>query len=252
MYKCECGKEFKKQKSLNSHARFCNLYEKKKKPSKYKISNTCYRCECGREFEKSQSLNAHFSQCIIHRNGKPPIDTLKGSRGWTKGLSKETDDRIKTYSNTLKTKYNSGEIINGFKGKKHSDETKRRISEKLSLNNHGGKCKWFEVERIDGTKFKVQGTWEVRFSKVLNILDEGWIKIGVGNKEHSFKWIDDNSIKHTYSPDFYSPKLNKYFEVKGQWFDNKRKMELVIEQNNLTNIEIVQEKQLLEYENSLA
>lgn len=26
-----------------------------------------YRCECGREFEKSQSLNSHFSRCKIHR-----------------------------------------------------------------------------------------------------------------------------------------------------------------------------------------
>lgn len=39
MFKCECGREFEKQPSLNSHARFCSLYKKKpKKISKYKIN----------------------------------------------------------------------------------------------------------------------------------------------------------------------------------------------------------------------
>ena len=67
MFKCECGREFETQRSLNSHARFCSLYKKKKKKvSKYKINENLWRCECGKEFNNCQSLNAHLSHCIFH------------------------------------------------------------------------------------------------------------------------------------------------------------------------------------------
>ena len=71
METCNCGKQFEKQSSLNSHARFCKLYIKKeKKHSIYKKQEKLYECECGKTFEKSQALNAHFSHCLVHRNGK--------------------------------------------------------------------------------------------------------------------------------------------------------------------------------------
>ena len=67
MFKCECGREFEKKSSLNSHARFCSLYKKKpKKISKYKINDNLWRCECGKEFDNYQSLNAHLSYCDYH------------------------------------------------------------------------------------------------------------------------------------------------------------------------------------------
>lgn len=94
----------------------------------------------------------------------------------------------------------------------------------------------------------MQGTWEQRFAKILNIIDKHWIKPSLYHKVHSFNWVDDNGEKHTYTPDFYSPKLNKYFEVKGYWWgDDKKKMEKVLEQNNI-NIEIIQKKELEIYE----
>ena len=128
--------------------------------------------------------------------------------------------------------------------KTHSDKTKKIIGEKLSKNNNGGRCKWFNVERIDGKKFNVQGTWERDFTKVLNIIDKDWIKIGNNDKNHTFEWKDEEEKVHYYTPDFWCPNLQKYFEIKGYWWGNdKRKMELVLEQNNIP-IEIIRKKEL--------
>lgn len=113
----------------------------------------------------------------------------------------------------------------------------------------GGRCKWFEVIKEDGEVIKVQGTWEKRFSTILNFVDKGWIKPSLYHKEHSYKWVDSENKEHTYTPDFYSPKLNKYFEVKGYWWGNdKEKMKLVLEQNIGLKIEVVKEKELKCYE----
>jgi hypothetical protein len=124
-----------------------------------------------------------------------------------------------------------------------------KIGQKLTKNNNGGRCKWFSYIKKDKTIFNLQGTWEVRFAKVLDIIDENWIKIGIGTKDHSFIWFDDQNKKHFYTPDFYSPKLNKYFEIKGYWWGNDLiKMKNVKEQNSLINIEIVMKHDLLIYE----
>jgi len=204
------------------------------------LPNGNFKCNlCGKNYSK-KGIGTHIWRS--HGEGKSH-NPNKNRVAWNKGLTKETDDRVKKNGESISK--NPG----GFLGKIHSQKSKEKISKKLSLNNKGGRCKWFEVERIDGIKFNVQGTWERDFVKVLNILDDNWIKIGIGNKNHSFKWIDDEGKNHIYSPDFYSPKLKKYFEIKGYWWGNdKRKMELVLEQNEI-NIEIVKKKELNIYMN---
>jgi len=240
----------KHEKSCRNHTRIVIIKEE------WKQKNEKYKCPyCKKEYPK-MGIATHIWRKHIE-NDKKWGGSEKGywsgneKVAWNKGLTKETDERVKQCASTYSKRFKEGKI-NGWNGKKHSKETKEKISKKLSLNNKGGRCKWYEVERTDGTKFKVQGTWEVRFSKVLNIIDEEWIKIGIGNQKHSFKWIDDNREEHTYSPDFWSPKLNKYFEVKGYWWgEDERKMELVIQQNKV-KIEIIKKKQLIEYEKLLS
>lgn len=218
---------------------------------RWRQANGKYKCPyCNKEYSKS-GIGTHIWR--NHGKGKkhnPNIGFENGSRSiWNKGLTKETDERLQRSSESLKKTLKR--IGGTFKGKKHSVKTKKLIGEKLPLNNKGGRCKWFTIKNPNGNEFKLQGTWEVRFSSVLNLLDKKWIKLGVGNKNHSFKWINDDGQEHTYTPDFWSPKLKKYFEVKGYWWgEDKRKMELVLEQNNI-NVEIIRKEQLLLYENLL-
>lgn len=197
---------------------------------------------CGKEYTK-KGIGTHIWR--VHGKGKEH-DPNKKRVAWNKGLSKESDLRVKSYGNSISRSI-SGES-NPFYGHEHSCDTKNRIGEKLSINNKGGRCKWYDVRKVDGSITKVQGTWEKRFAEVLNFIDEEWIKPSLSDKRHSFKWIDDNEIEHTYTPDFYSPKFDKYFEVKGYWWgEDKNKMKNVLEQNEV-KIEMIFKKELDMYE----
>ncbi|MCK9575808.1 MAG: hypothetical protein WC979_00760 [Candidatus Pacearchaeota archaeon] len=204
---------------------------------------------CGKEFPYKGIATHIWRMHGDGQNHNPNIGYANGSREiWNKGLSKETSDAVAQMGKTLSAKIANGEITPSFLGKTHTAEQRKKTSERMSLHNPGGKCKWFEYEKANGDKVKVQGTWELRFAKVLDLIDNEWIKIGVGNSTHSYEWEDESGITHMYTPDFYSPKLNKYFEVKGYWWgDDKNKMIKVQEQHNL-NIEIIQKKELAIYE----
>jgi hypothetical protein len=207
---------------------------------------------CGKEYSDG-GIGTHIWR--THGDGKnhdSNIGYLKGTRiVWNKGLTKDINDSVKKQADTLSKGLVNGDTKKGFLNKKHSDKSRKIISEKLSRNNKGGRCKWFDVKKPSGDTVKVQGTWEQRFASVLNIIDENWIKPTKSNKKHSFKWFDDDGIEHTYTPDFYSPKLNKYFEVKGYWWGNDKNKMIKVSLNNELNIEIVHKKELLMYEKLL-
>ena len=119
-------------------------------------------------------------------------------------------------------------------GKHHTEETKRKISEKLSINNHGGRCKWYNYNGI-----WVQGTWELSIAKKLNNFQISWKK--TKELEYTLKYIDDNTKEHTYNPDFYLQEYDCFLEIKGHWWGNdKRKMELVMQQNPSIKIIIIE------------
>ena len=106
MFKCECGREFEKQSSLSSHARFCSLYKKKKKKvSKYRIGESLWKCECGKEFNNYQSLNAHFSHCDFHHECLGTIRKLRPSEiNHSRNWENKSEDEIKLiYNKSSKT-----------------------------------------------------------------------------------------------------------------------------------------------------
>jgi hypothetical protein len=179
----------------------------------------------------------HKSTVIATNNGNGR-DYLK-SPIWNKGLTKETDTRIekiaKTYSERIKFGINTA----GFKGKHHTPETKQIISKKLSVNNKGGRCKWFNV---DGQS--VQGTMEKAVAEKLSLLRVRWIKLKV-NRD-TLEYIINGVIRH-YTPDFYLPDYNIYLEVKGFWLGNsKEKMAIVKETHLDKNIQIIEGEDYLE------
>lgn len=48
---------------------------------------------------------------------------------WNKGLTKDTDERVKKMANTIKTNYDNGIIKPSFKGRHHTIDAKRKMSE---------------------------------------------------------------------------------------------------------------------------
>ena len=134
-YFCACGKSFSSQKSLNSHARFCDKYVKKEKPISKHKSDESYVCECGKTYYNVQSLRAHFSHCEKHHkdtnipNKLRPHEIEKTMSGWeskTKDEIKEIHEKSgKTYSKNQK----SGKTKNAWLGRKHSEISKQHHRE---------------------------------------------------------------------------------------------------------------------------
>ena len=210
-------------------------------------TNGLYKCPyCDKEYTK-KGICSHIWR--MHTDGKTH-KTYNGKKvAWNKGLTKYTNTSVANAGQTLSNKIKQGIIKPGFLNKKHTIKTRNIISKKLSKNNKDGRCKWYDYIKPNGDLIKLQGTWELRFAKILIFIDPNWIKPGVGCKSHSFIWIDNIGNKHTYTPDFYSPKLNKYFEIKGYWWGNdKLKMQYVISQNLHVEIEIVTKHELIAYE----
>ena len=82
-------------------------------------------------------------------------ESCKGRIAWNKGLKKDLDERVNQNALAIEKAMQAG-IKNGtIKRPPMSESNKRKLSERQSLNNSGGKTKWFEVAGQ-----KIQGTWE--------------------------------------------------------------------------------------------
>lgn len=171
---------------------------------KFKNGKVC----CSEFYSQCPSLRKKNSAGLkkAHNEGRLkgwPISNEK--RAWSKGLTKETDERINKIAENLKNRYKNGEIIPHFKGKHHSKETKERISIKRTdyIHNADTHVKWFIVS--NGQKeLKVQGTWERDVANKLTELGVQWTRKSL---------IYDGFRR--YTPDFYLPDLNIFIEVKG-------------------------------------
>jgi hypothetical protein len=169
-----------------------------------------------------------------------------GRVAWNKGLTKGTDERIDKQAKNQKNKIANGTIKTN-KGKKivHSKEWLQQLSERQSLNNSGGKSKWYNVDNQ-----KLQGTWERDLAIKMNELGIQWQKLKT-NRD-IIKYIGEDSKIHSYTPDFELPEFDKLLEVKGYWWgSDKLKMQKVLEQNTelenrLVVVEKVKYKKLLE------
>ena len=187
-----------------------------------------YICKyCKRICKNKNSLQNHERLCKLNPNRSiSKFEDIEWQR------KKGTNQYIKAKKeNKSLPKY---ERKATFFGKHHTEETKRKISKSISLNNHGGKCKWYEYK---GTN--LQGTWELAIAKKLDQFSISWIK--TKEKRYILEYIDDNKKLHSYNPDFYLKEYNYFLEIKGHWWGkDKRKMELVMEQNPNVKIKIIE------------
>ena len=167
---------------------------------------------------------------------------------WNKGLTKETDERVKQSSKTYKTNFEAGK----FKiiCHKHTLETRNKLSEIRS--KYLDSCKagfsdvgWYKIKNLNGEEFTVRGTWERDFGNYLTNNKILWIR----NKQ--LKYIQTDNSVHRYNPDFYLPELDLYIEVKGYFSEkDKLKTKLVLEQNKI-NLKFVKEAGIMLIRNNL-
>lgn len=179
---------------------------------------------CGKECKNANSHRNHERCCPEN-----PNRNYKNNSIGHRGANQFTKAREEGRTIVSKCKGRPG----SFTGKKHTKETKQKISKALSKNNHGGRCKWYRVSGV-----YVQGTWERDLAKKMNELNIPWEKIKTNS--FTFKYIMNGRIRH-YTPDF---KVNELLlELKGYWWgDDKEKMRLVQEQNKLPDLRIIEKE----------
>lgn len=170
---------------------------------------------------------------------------------WSKGKTKDTHPSLQKSGETYKSRLNEGKFKPSFLGRKLTKEHKEAISKshKESSNFNGlVKTKTYSVySPYVGDIVTVQGTWEKKYAEFLNAKNIPWTK----SRTIKFNWTDDQGINRIYYPDFYLPETDEYIEIKGfMWkdeskgIDDKRKMELVSEQNSDKKIIVIMKEQL--------
>ena len=195
-------------------------------------------CFCGLTFKSEKAVKAHvwrshtaagleFSANKAGRQSKP---------NYRKGLTKETSDEIRRTSEKVKMTLQE-QVKNGsYVARRMSEAARKKLSLEQSLNNRGGKCKWFEYKGQ-----KLQGTWEFNIAKKLDELDIDWYK----PKLHRDVWqyTLDGKLK-SYTPDLYLPQHDIYLEIKGYWWGNdKNKMTAVVRENADKKLLIIQKEE---------
>lgn len=196
-----------------------------------------YKCpHCNKGFGKkgifTHIWRNHTEEGKTHSLVKRPAREWHIS--WNRGLTKENDLRVLHNSiNAKQAKINNGTLNLGHP---HTEEAKRKISEKLSINNKGGRSKWYEVSGQ-----KVQGTWERNIALKLDEMNISWKKLKT-NRD-ILKYVMDGK-ERSYTPDFYLKDYNIFLEIKGYWWGNDReKMDIVLETHKDKNIVIIEKEQ---------
>lgn len=178
-----------------------NLYTcKRKDVNDIIVYNTCIKC---------RGINITNARKGLHYN--------IGQIAWNKGLTKDTDERVRKHAIGLTEHKMSEEQKENIRiknlGKRYSQETKNKHSKSMLLQYKNGRKIKKHSKKFIYNNINFWNTWEV---KVAKWLDEQEIEWEYESKNCLFSLPNG----HTYIIDFYLPKLNKYIEVKGQWQKN--------------------------------
>jgi len=141
---------------------------------------------------------------------------------------------------------------NPFYGKKHTEESLKKMREFQQRNKrtgencnfygkppHNGRGAWYTCH--DGGQIWMRSSWEI---KVASYFDKNNIKWTYEPKTYPIKY---NNYLVTYTPDFFLIDTNEFIEVKGWWRDGaKIKFESFLSQYSEIKISVWEKAQLLE------
>ena len=161
---------------------------------------------CSDRHTKCPELRRKNAEGLIKAHSKKEKWTSKKRISWSKGLTKETSEILRKRGETLKKHIKEGKVIPYFKGKKHSEETRK----KWKLNPNMGGLRKGSGRGIKGIYqgYYCDSTWELAW--LIYQLDHN--KIPIRNTE-SFLYTYKNET-HRYYPDFILDDI--YYEIKGQ------------------------------------
>lgn len=177
----------------------------------------------------------------------PNIGYKNGTRSpWNKGLSKETDERLKRYGATTHARYECGELTPFGCCDPEWVSTNRAVL----VNNgreHGGykegagRSQKFWMPDSFGTIVCLQSSYEKRMAEILDTQSIRWVR------PKAFRY-DDGRL---YYPDFYLIDYDIFLDPKNSWLVKRdiEKIRKVMEQNNI-DVRLVLKEDLALFENT--
>lgn len=216
-FNCQyCSKVCNGIQALHKHEKHCMKNPIRVPQKSSSIPDSTGECRfCKRSCKNANSLRNHERLC--KQNPLRELPTLPTKRadptklGWSKGLTKETDDRVATMAKKLKDSYLSGKNTprSGFT---HSEAEKMHLSniaKEQHYETHFGRKRVFEY---NGCKFI--SSYEVEVAKSLDLHKIKWVQ----PKRVPYK--DPTGKLHYYTPDLYLPDYNIYLEPKNDYLIN--------------------------------
>lgn len=153
-----------------------------------------YICKyCGKECKNPNSLRNHERLCKLNLNRQESsfvkYNKLKTDgiiSVWNKGLTKETDIRVKKQSDTAKENFRTGKTKSVWLGRKHSEESKKKMSDKAKFNHDNGightwMHRWGEPSYAEKWLYKVLDTNDIVYEKEKPFFGF-FLDVAIGNK----------------------------------------------------------------------
>lgn len=255
MYICQyCGKQCNTKQQLGGHIIWCKNNPNRSGKSNFikrltnnnvsefnRVRDDLFCQYCGKQCKSMNSLKQHEYRC----NKNPNSDKCNGGfndynkrlhsgeiNNWNKGLTKNTDERVKQQGETYKYRYAKGLIVHV--PCTHTDEFRHKQSKRAYDRKLGGHA---PSKHIIYNDVLLESTYEYKLAKSLTDNNIKWIR------PKPLIWIDDNNKKHRYYPDFYLPLYDIYLDPKNDYLIhnvNKRigltdvqKIDKVCVQNNV-------------------
>ena len=186
------------------------------------------QCEfCCSIRKNKNSLAQHRRLCKSNPDHVEHPRGMLGKKGWSNGLSKETNQSLASQSETMKRKFASGEI--GLHGMCDPTFTGSEQHRKISARGGGyregaGRSKKFWVHDSFGTQVCLQSSYERDFSLKLDA--------------HGVRWIRPTYLRYgdrKYFPDFYLVDHDVYVDTKNDYLaiKDEPKIQAVREQNGV-------------------
>jgi hypothetical protein len=245
--KCnKCNKEITVN-NFERHYKVCQASKESIDVDKYKIESGRYQCPHCDEVFKKLGIKNHIWRQHTKEGEKYKKDFKSQNRViWNKGLTKETSEAVKQYGETFKEKIKLGEIIPHQKGKHHSLESRKKMSNTVEKKVKQGTWHYsFSKTRTHKYKgVKLHGKWELQYAMWLDENNIKWLR-----PKENFNYRYENKERF-YIPDFYLIDSAEYVEIKGyetekdrcKWRDFPYKLK-VIKGKELKEMGIITKKQ---------
>lgn len=181
---------------------------------------------CNKICKNKNSKTNHERFCDLNPNKVEHPRGMLGKSSNKKGKTKYNDSSLMKQSITMKKRIASGEVI-GWTGRKHSEETKQKLSliacERLAKHSKYSKNTEYKPGII------LESSFEVMLAEILDSMSIEWQKVRTG-----YIWNDNGKIRR-YIPDFYLPKYNIFLDPKNEYLIKKdtKKIESTQKLNNI-------------------